>query len=211
MPHTTPEPQVIAFQGPRRIAAGTIDEVTPMVRAAHAEGAHSGRAGEAVLAFDARTSELVEIDLRDAGSDREVTTDQGETPPEAMVDSPPPTPADSHRGRGRPRLGVLAREVTLLPRHWDWLASQPGGASAAIRRLVEHARTANADRDRTRDAQESAYRFMSATLGDHPGFEEAIRALYAGDRNRFAILSEPWPVDLRDHARHLAESALPPS
>jgi len=112
--------------------------------------------------------------------------------------------ADPARGRGRPRLGVVAREVTLLPRHWDWLNSQPGGASVALRKLVEEARRTHGDNDRVRAAQEAAYRFLSAIAGNLPGFEEALRALFAYDRRRFADLIAGWPQDIRDHAIQLA-------
>lgn len=112
--------------------------------------------------------------------------------------------ADPIRGRGRPRLGVVAREVTLLPRHWDWLNSQPGGASVALRKLVEEARRTRGDNDRVREAQEAAYRFLNAIAGNLPGFEEALRALFAYDRRRFADLIAGWPQDVRDHAIQLA-------
>jgi hypothetical protein len=112
--------------------------------------------------------------------------------------------ANEARGRGRPRLGVIAREVTLLPRHWDWLNSQPGGASVALRKLVEEARRASGDRDRIRAAQEAAYRFMLASAGNLPGFEEATRALFAHDRRRFGDLIADWPEDVRDYAIRLA-------
>lgn len=108
------------------------------------------------------------------------------------------------RAPGRPKLGVVAREVTLLPRHWDWLATQPGGASAALRRLVDEART----RPNPRAAQQAADRFMMAMLGNQPGYEEASRALYAGNAQRFTELTEPWPTDLRTHARKLAAGAF---
>jgi len=101
-------------------------------------------------------------------------------------------------------LGVIAREVTLLPRHWAWLASQPGGASVALRKLVEEARRANVDKDRIRQAHERAYRFMSAVAGDMPGFEEASRALFADDRARFAEHAAEWPDDVREYANRLA-------
>jgi hypothetical protein len=101
-------------------------------------------------------------------------------------------------------LGVVAREVTLLPRHWDWLNSQPGGASVALRKLVELARRTSGDRDRVRAAQESAYSFMSAIAGNLPGFEEATRALFAYDRRRFSELIASWPEDIRDYAIKLA-------
>jgi hypothetical protein len=116
--------------------------------------------------------------------------------------------ADGTRGPGRPRLGVIGREVTLLPRHWEWLGAQPGGASAALRRLVDQARTGNAARDRVRLAQERCYRFLVATLGGAYDFEEATRALFAGDRKGFVQLSEQWPADARDHARKLADAAF---
>ncbi len=140
-----------------------------------------GAAGP-ILVFDRSTSELVDLD--------------------------PTGPAPVRRQAGRPRLGVVAREVTLLPRHWDWLAEQPGGASVTLRRLVEQARRANVGVDRVRRARETAYQFMNAMAGDRPGFEEALRALFAGDRNRFGDMIRLWPADVRDHAAALAEPAF---
>ena len=126
---------------------------------------------------------------------------------------PPPAPAapppeDEPRRAGRPKLGVIAKEVTLLLRHWDWLGLQPGGASVTLRRLVDEARNVSAEKDRVRQAQEAAYRFMSAVAGNEPGFEEAIRALFAGKRLRFNELILDWPVDVRDYAQQLGEAAL---
>jgi hypothetical protein len=117
-------------------------------------------------------------------------------------------PAEAPRQPGRPKLGVVAREVTLLPRHWEWLSGQPGGASAALRRLVDAARAANAGKDRIRHAQEAGDRFMAAALGNQPGYEEASRALYAGEESRFAALTQDWPCDLRDCARRMAAAAF---
>jgi hypothetical protein len=122
----------------------------------------------------------------------------------ALAEDEPP------RGPGRPRLGVVAREVTLLPRHWEWLGEQPGGASAALRRIVDEARRGSHDKDRVRKAQEAAYRFLSAMAGDLPGFEEANRALFAGDAARFEREVAGWPSDVRDHATTLARAAFPP-
>jgi hypothetical protein len=110
------------------------------------------------------------------------------------------------RKPGRPKLGVVAREVTLLPRHWEWLAGQPGGASVALRKLVELARKTNAGADRRRQAQEAAYRFLSAMAGDEPGFEEATRALFAGRREEFEANMAAWPEDVREHARKLGRA-----
>ncbi|MCC6772688.1 MAG: DUF2239 family protein [Gemmatimonadaceae bacterium] len=210
MDHTPSDKAVVAFDGARLIGAGAPSSVLPLVKRAVADGATGP-----VLVFDATTSQIVDLDLRDA-SDRRVLTGNRQgattepTPGQSSeAGSLPSHVTDTSRGPGRPRLGVVAREVTLLPRHWDWLAVQPGGASASLRRLVDQARTAATGRDRTRFAQEYAYRFMSAMLGDHPGFEEATRALFAGDHERFAVHSDAWPRDLRDHARRLATAAFP--
>jgi hypothetical protein len=120
-----------------------------------------------------------------------------------------PSPTDgAARGPGRPKLGVVAREVTLLPRHWDWLATQPGGASVALRKLVEEAKRTNQGKDRLRHAQEAAFRFMSAMAGNEPGFEEAARALLRGDQESYARFVEPWPIDVASHARKLAGRAF---
>ena len=126
---------------------------------------------------------------------------------EAIPEVPPPD-GNGPRGPGRPRLGVVAREVTLLPRHWQWLGEQPGGASVTLRKLVDEARRANEGKDRLRRARESAYRFMSAVAGNLPGFEEAIRALFGANHAQFAQSIEPWPHGVRDHARKLADAAL---
>ena len=147
------------------------------------------------LVFDDSTGRPIDIDTR--GTIHEVPLPE-ETPSEP-------------RGRGRPRLGVVPREVTLLPRHWDWLGSQPGGTSVALRKLVDEARRLRGDRDRIRTAQEAAYHFMSAMAGNLPGFEEAIRALFAYDRHRFVDLIAAWPEDLRDHALKLAFANLSPA
>ena len=126
-----------------------------------------------------------------------------------VVDIDPRYPPNEETVRpGRPRLGVVAREITLLPRHWDWLATQPGGASVALRKLVEQARRTNQGKDRLRLAQEATYRFMSTMAGNEPGFEEATRALFAGDQERFTKLVEPWPVDVGNHARKFAGRAF---
>lgn len=112
------------------------------------------------------------------------------------------------QGVGRPRLGVVAREVTLLPRHWAWLAQQRGGASAALRRLVEEARRSQGEQDVPRLAKERVYRFMSAIGGGLPGFEEASRALFAQDSAVFARRTAHWPTDVRDHLAWLARDAF---
>jgi hypothetical protein len=132
-------------------------------------------------------------------------------PPEPDA-QPPAVAADEgqpSRGPGRPKLGVVAREVTLLPRHWDWLATQPGGASVALRKLVEHAQRASKASDQAREARDSAYRFMHAVAGNEPGFEEASRALFASDISSLRTQVAKWPRDIREHVLALAEHALP--
>jgi len=173
---------VIAFEGARRIACGPVEAVALEAK----------RASGTVLIFDVETSRPVELDLR--GTEEEVL---------ARL-----RPVEAPRKPGRPRLGVVAREVTLLPRHWEWLSAQPGGASVALRKLVEEARRVKAPEDRRREAQESAYRFMSVMAGNEPGFEEALRALYSKDRERFEMYSAAWPKDVREHARELARAAF---
>ena len=175
-----------AFSGTKRIASGSLREV-----ALQAKAALDADECAQVLIFDDVTSHLVEVDFRG-------------TPEDVLTRMAPPE--EEARRPGRPKLGVVAREVTLLPRHWEWLASQPGGASVALRKLVEQARLSNQGADRRRRAQEAAYRFMSAMAGNEPGFEEATRALFAGNRERFRQMVEAWPADIRDHAKKLEEA-----
>jgi uncharacterized protein len=190
-----------AFLGPRRIASGPLEEVALEVKAVVDRGEWP------VLVFDDQTSAVVDLDLR--GTDEEVRERAarmrgGGAPPASVPEANPEAP----RGPGRPRLGVVAREVTLLPRHWEWLNGQPGGASAALRRLVDQARKTHAGKDRVRRAQEATYRFMSAMAGDEPGFEEATRALFAGRPEVFAALAAAWPADVRDHVMRLSAAAF---
>jgi hypothetical protein len=152
-----------------------------------------------VLIFNDRTGAVVDLDPRQSEAPEPIV--------EGDADPPTPEPSDA-RGRGRPRLGVVPREVTLLPRHWDWLAEQPGGASVALRKLVEAALRAAATElgpDARRRAQERAYRFMTTMAGDMPNYEEATRALFADDAARLAALIKDWPADIRKHALALAK------
>jgi hypothetical protein len=188
-----------AFAGVTRIARGEWREVVLKAKAVLDRNKHAQ-----VLIFDDLTSELIEVDFR--GTPTQVLQRLAKIAPSSTQRSEPLK--RETRGPGRPKLGVVAREVTLLPRHWDWLATQPGGASVALRKLVEHARTANQGRDRVRHGQEAAYRFLSAMAGNEIGFEEALRALFAGKQKRFDETIRPWPKDIRDHARMLAAAAF---
>ncbi|PRF71294.1 DUF2239 domain-containing protein [Burkholderia multivorans] len=200
-------PSYTAFDGHRRIASGPLATVAVAVKRI----AGDGMAGT-VLIFDDATWRSIDLDLR--GTADEVRARHAPPARDAAHDAGiarDPVGAAEQRGRGRPKLGVVSREVTLLPRHWDWLAAQPGGASVALRKLVEDARRTHAAADRRRDAQARAYHFMSALAGDLPGFEEAARMLYANDLARMAELIAGWPEDVRDHALALARGELPPS
>jgi hypothetical protein len=171
-----------AFRGLRRLASGTAEELARVLKR---------RPRGEILIFDDSTGAQIGLDLRTGK-------------PTEVADGTAESSAIEPRGRGRPRLGVVAKEVTLLPRHWDWLNVQPGGASVALRKLVDEARRTSGDRDRVRAAQEAAYRFMSAVGGNLPGLEEATRALFAYDRRRFTLLIANWPEDVRDYAVSLA-------
>jgi len=189
-----PEHPCTAFCGPERIAAGDLIEIAHEIKAYADENPE-----DVILVFSDENSRQVEIDLRGNVKDvvRRLT--------ERMTDTVEAKP----KGRGRPKLGVVSREVTLLPRHWEWLAEQPGGASVALRRLVDNARTSKDPEDLARAAKESAYRFMSAMTGNLPGYEEALRALFAGEKRKFKSEIKSWPQDLRAHVGKLTKNAFP--
>ena len=190
----------IAFDGQRRLASGSLAEVALAVKRA-------GQGTGPVIIFSDGTGRPIDLDLR--GSDDEIVA---RLPAAATVSPAPDAQPSEPRGRGRPKLGVVAREVTLLPRHWEWLNAQPGGASVAQRQHEDEARRATGDKDRQRAARDAAYHFMSAMAGNLPNFEEASRALFGVDRRRLAALIAPWPDDIRDHIVKLALSdrAEPP-
>lgn len=189
-----------AFEGHRMLAAGPLADVALAVKRAL-----GNQNGGALLVFQDGTGQQTDLDL--TGDDAQVIA-RHTPPPNADAPATEPDAADAAdaapRGRGRPKLGVVPREVTLLPRHWDWLGAQPGGASVALRKLVEQARRENEARDQQRQRQEAAYRFMSSMAGNLEGFEEATRALYAEDRERFAQCLATWPQDVRAYAMNLA-------
>jgi hypothetical protein len=161
---------VTAFLGDTIVARGEREAVTREI-----ERLYPGDC-QAIRVYDDASGRVVDLDYRGGAA------------------TAPP------RRRGRPSLGVAAREVTLLPRHWDWLSSQPGGASAAIRRLVEEARHRPPSEAARRDR---AYRFMSDMCGDRPGYEEALRSLYRGEEARFQTLIADWPKQVRAYLKEL--------
>ena len=197
MPSAT-ERSVLAFSAGQLLARGPLSEVALRVFDSPAH-----QRGELVLLFDADTGRQFDIDL---SGDREAIAAR-----HAPIDAEPVSEAadeSAPKRRGRPRLGVVGREVTLLPRHWEWLESQRGGASATLRRLVDEARKATAEGEARRHAQDRCQRIMSVLAGDLGGFEEAARALYAGDGERFAAETSLWPADVRAAVLELAQGAF---
>lgn len=181
------QPTFTAFAEQKRIAAGNLYDVALGVR-----DFLTSRPNIIVLVFHDQTSRALDLDLR--GSDEQILGWIREHHPDALA--PPKT-------RGRPKLGVTSREVTLLPRQWEWLARQPGGASVTLRRLVD-----NASKDAAavrRSAQDAAYQFSTAIAGDEPGFEEAMRALYASEQAGFEQYTNAWPEDVRTHLSRLTQ------
>ena len=175
------------FDGGQCLASGPLPEVLTALKTRFNEGS----AG-ALLVFDAESGRQRDFDL--AGSLDDVLS--------RVEPAPPPRP-----GPGRPKLGVVAREISLLPRHWEWLEGQPNGASAAIRRLVDEARNKDPRKEQARMAREATGRFLTAMAGNRAGFEEALRALYAGNCEGFEARIADWPPDIGEHARRMAEPA----
>lgn len=188
------EPGFVAFLGMRRIASGELSPVVLKAKAAFDQGGSAS-----ILIFDDGTGEQVDVDF--SGEAEEVLT---RLRARGLLSVGPKSDEVPPRGPGRPKLGVVAHEVTLLPRHWGWLNEQPGGASVTLRKLVDAARHAGEGKDRIRRSRESAYRFLSAMAGNLPCFEEATRALFAGNATRFEEHLSGWPVGVRDLARKLA-------
>lgn len=186
---TPPPPTYTAFLAGCRLATGPLHEVAVAVLRAQLAQPQ----GPALVFSDA-SGQSADLDLRG-----------GEEAVAARYTVAAPTPAP--KGRGRPKLGVVAREVTLLPEHWDWLAAQPGGASVALRKLVHDARRKGSERDRMRQARDRAYHAMSTLAGDLAGFEEASRALFAGDPERLVAQMATWPPDVQAYVLQLATPA----
>ena len=201
-PHLSP--RWVAFGDKQLVASGPPGQVAEQLTAFAAT-----HPGVWLQVFDDASSQPVDLDPRDPSSSVR-RLPPGEVRVAGAAEDEPPRGAA--RGPGRPKLGVVAREVTLLPRHWDWLTAQPGGASVALRKLVEQALRERRDSERARLATEAAYRFMHAMAGDEPGFEEASRALFANDPAGALAHMARWPRDVRAHAARLVQRvATPPA
>ncbi len=182
-------PRYVAFFRGKRVIEGSEAEVSAYLANQSAASVPS-QGSDMPLVFDLLSGEQIEIPVAGA-----VNAD----PPAS-----PPRP-------GRPRLGVVAREVTLLPHDWDWLSQQPGGASVTLRKLVLKARRLSEGPDQVRAAQIVCYRFISAIAGNEPGYEEACRALFSVQEDKFHRCLELWPDDVRRHATQLAQAVFTPA
>ncbi|MEO6293234.1 MAG: DUF2239 family protein [Burkholderiaceae bacterium] len=207
-----------AFEGSRCIAAGELKDVA--LHAKHAvDAAASSLTPAAVLIFNDATSEVIELDWRGSvdefaakfallAQQLDAPTPQTETEVVTEIVTEPTAAKAENKGPGRPKLGVVPREVTLLPRHWEWLATQTGGASVALRKLVEVARRTSEVKDRVQRASAVGYKFMSTMAGHETGFEEASRALFAGDQAGFEAITASWPADVQTHLKKLLADAF---
>lgn len=180
-----------AFADTKKIAEGNVLEVALKVQR-HVKKNKKSQ----VQVFDDLTSAPIELDLRGTPDDLRGRLRKIEES------------SEKKSGPGRPKLGVISKEVTLLPQHWEWLSVQPGGASVTIRKLIEEAKKKNVVQDQIRMSQEATYKFMNVMAGDLVNFEEALRALYAKDAKRFEDLIGDWPKDIREHAKDLSRKAF---
>lgn len=194
---STPQPSWVAFVGDQRIARGAPASVALAVQRYERRQA-TPAAGPPVLILDESSGRQMDLDTRGTPAELKQRYDA-----DGVAD---PAPA---RRRGRPKLGVVGREVTLLPRHWAWLDGQRGGASATLRRLVDRARKESVDNDRRREAQDRTHRAMTLLAGDRIGFEEACRALYAADAAGFLARTREWPDPVREVIEDSAADAFP--
>lgn len=188
-----------AFLGVRVVASGSLQHVFSTVK-----DTLDNRDLTQLLIFDDSTGKQIDVDFR--GKTDDVLKRLGEQfgdLPGAEVNHEPT------RRVGRPKLGVVSGEVTLLPRHWEWLKSQPGGASVTLRKLVDEARRAGGKQSKIRESQEATYHFMTAMAGNFHQYEEALRELYAGDLDRFYHFIDDWAPDIRNHIKRLATNAFP--
>jgi len=182
-----------AFEGNRLLLRGPLSEVVMQIKKRLGKAENS-----TILIFSDATGKTIDFNFR--GNERDVLKRL-----ETYVSDEAPKVS---YGPGRPKLGVVSREVSLLPRHWEWLAAQSGGASATLRTLVEDARKKSSNTGHVKQAQERTYKFMSAMAGDLEGYEEALRALYKREKKTFLAHIRNWPSDVKDHSMELSEPAF---
>jgi uncharacterized protein len=182
-----------AFEGSKKLFSGSLAEIVLKIKKRIGKADHSS-----VVIFSDSTGKTIDFNFQ--GSERDV-----ERRLEIFVDE---KRTKESVGPGRPKLGVVSREVSLLPRHWEWLASQSGGASATLRNLIEEAKKKSAAGSQVKQAQERTYKIMHAVAGDFRGFEEALRALYKKDQKMFLEIIVTWPKDISDYIKDLSEAVF---
>lgn len=200
---TKQTPTFTAFSGTRLLQTGPVETVLKKVKEDFDQ-----RNNAPILVFEDATGKQTDFDLE--GTPEEVIAHLAGHPllVRRNFDNPDvAAPATKRPGPGRPRLGVVSREISLFPRHWKWLEGQPQGASAAIRKLIEAASAREPEKDRARRAREAAGNFMWAMAGNLPNFEEASRALYAGDTEKLNAQIAEWPKDVREYLSRLLKAA----
>ena len=193
-------PDCIAFDNHKCIAMGNTIEVAKKVKRYISEDTH-----KPILIFNSTNSEPIEIDFRGSIDD---VINRIQKISKIITDTTIAKAKEPLKKPGRPKLGVVSKEVTLLPRHWEWLKNQHGGASVTLRKLVEEARRINVSKDYVRSSQEVTYRFLTSVAGNLPKYEEVTRALFAGNAKCFTELIDDWPIDVREHAKKLSKEAF---
>lgn len=189
--------QWTAFSGTEQLHHGLPSQIALFLsRHPHAAGS--------VLVFDDTTGQQIDLDLRGSEQNIQARYAPKDMPPQQETSPASASDEQEPRSVGRPKLGVVAREVTLLPQHWEWLSQQQGGASVTLRKLVNQARKQGAEQQAQKQAQQACDAVMRALLGNAPNYEEAARALYAGHKDAFFEFSQEWPIDCRDYLRKLA-------
>lgn len=183
-----------AFIGHQLLAQGPLEKVALKVRKKMKD-----EPSASILVFSDLTGKEMDFDIR--GSEKEVLE-------RLQIFRTQEHPAHENSGPGRPKLGVISREVSLLPRHWEWLSTQSGGASATLRRLIEDAKKGSSNKEQVKQAQERTYKFMAAIAGNFPNYEEALRALYAKDKKKFETQINDWPKDILSHTKKLAHDVF---
>lgn len=189
---------ILAFRDQTLLGAGPVVDVARVLQSLMAQGEAPN-----FLLFNAATGQQIDIELA-----ADIAYIEQRYAPESNLNDGVGAADGLRKSRGRPKLGVVGREVTLLPRHWEWLDHQRGGASAALRRLIDGERKSKVNEDRVRQAQDSTNRFIYAMAGNLEGFEEAVRSLYAGDKAGFLHHIRSWPTDIRQCATTFAREAF---
>ncbi|MBN21814.1 MAG: hypothetical protein CL678_11090 [Bdellovibrionaceae bacterium] len=179
-----------AFDDKTLLVQGELDDVVIHIKK------HLGKSeNSSILIFSDSTGATIDFNFQGTKQDVLKRLDMFRSPKQKSIPS----------GPGRPRLGVISREISLLPRHWEWLATQSGGASATLRRLVEEAQKKSSQQVSTKQIQERVYKVMSVLAGDLQGYEEALRALYKKDRKTFFSQIEIWPKDIKKYLKKIGK------